>query len=69
MLRRRLTFALLAALGCTLAVSTAAPAIAARGAAVTTSGADSVISRVMPAGGVFSAGTAWKLDVRDAPPT
>ncbi|NAZ74003.1 hypothetical protein GTQ99_00970 [Kineococcus sp. T13] len=69
MLRRRLS-ATLAATASALVALTAgasAQAIAAPAAAVTAASADSVISRTMPAGGVFSAGTAWKLDVSKAP--
>jgi len=70
MLRRRLPAALLAAVSCvvgTAATAAATPDIAAPALSVTAATTTPVISRTMPAGGVFSAGTAWKLDVRSAP--
>jgi len=70
MLRRRLPAALLAAASCVLgtaATAAATPDIAAPALSVTAATTNPVISRTMPAGGVFSAGTGWKLDVRSAP--
>lgn len=73
MLRRRLPAVLLTSVALAVgpvAAGTTAHSIAASGASVTTDAsapASSSGSPTMPAGGVFSAGTAWKLDVRSAP--
>ncbi|WP_432544288.1 NPCBM/NEW2 domain-containing protein [Kineococcus sp. SYSU DK002] len=66
---RRLPAALVAVTSAVVALTAGASeqAIAAPAASVTAATSGSVISPMMPAGGVFTAGTAWKLDVRKAP--
>jgi hypothetical protein len=67
MLRRRLSAVLLPAVALGLSLGTATPAIAADSSSVTTAATKSTTSVTMPAGGPFSPGTAWRLDVRKAP--
>ncbi|WP_432508825.1 NPCBM/NEW2 domain-containing protein [Kineococcus auxinigenes] len=64
MLTKRLVTALLTAVTCTITTAAAVPAQAAASTAIPV---PSTGEHLMPAGGVFEAGTAWKLDVRNAP--
>ncbi|GAB3464666.1 NPCBM/NEW2 domain-containing protein [Kineococcus endophyticus] len=66
---RRLPVALTLATSAVVALSASAAtsAIAAPAASVTSTTESAVLARTMPAGGVFSQGTAWRLDVSKAP--
>ncbi|WP_205706560.1 NPCBM/NEW2 domain-containing protein, partial [Kineococcus vitellinus] len=68
MIRKRLTAALLITTACAVPVTGTGTAAAVTASSATSSTvAPSAVEIGMPAGGVFTSGTAWKLDVSSAP--